>query len=399
MGACDSTSCDNIGCRRSMPCRTGCAPGFEGYGTGDIQTNKKLYNPYWGLYLCGTSGGSQYLTADFNACDPFEIVHFTDTTLGIKSVYNYYLSQQSNRSLQFNRTGWATWESFTSEVHGNLLALRGYHCCYLTVDSNGNVLATATSVTDQELWQLVDQTTGATQRMGDFPCTMCYDYHCNECTHHQNSSCPSNCDTTYTTNCNAPDQNKCCCNSNFNDYPMIRSDELYPCCAPGCDACSEPLHYGTCTACVAGTFQQPERPFHVCFDFCPTGYTEDSVNKLCTGSATQVINFDMSYITRPIVNIETSYTAQNGLAGTVIGSSSLFSDPLPYHLRGSYFSTNAAIQIPGIIVNQVFTILMWVRFDAVSSTQTIFSIDRNNYSDNIVNCENTLNIQAVSTKI
>ena len=119
-----------------------------------------------------------------------------------------------------------------------------------------------------------------------FPCNMCYDYHCNECTHHQNSSCPSNCDTTYSSNCNVPDQNKCCCNSNFNDYPMTRSDELYPCCAPGCDSCSEPLHYGTCTACVAGTFQQPERPFHVCFDFCPTGYTEDSVNKLCTGSAT-----------------------------------------------------------------------------------------------------------------
>ena len=42
---------------------------------------------------------------------------------------------------------------------------------------------------------------------------------------------------------------------------------------------------------------------------------------------------------------------------------------------------------------------MWVRFDAVSSTQTIFSIDRNNYSDNIANCENTLNIQADTNKI
>ena len=42
---------------------------------------------------------------------------------------------------------------------------------------------------------------------------------------------------------------------------------------------------------------------------------------------------------------------------------------------------------------------MWIRFDSVSGTQTIFSIDRNNYSDGLANCEDLLNIQAVSDTI
>ena len=107
----------------------------------------------------------------------------------------------------------------------------------------------------------------------------------------------------------------------------------------------------------------------------------------------------MSYITRPISNIESTYSSSNGLAGTSIGSSSLFTDPLPYYLRGSYFNTNAAIQISGVIVNHSFTTLMWIRFDAVSGTQTIFSIDRNNYANGVPNCEDTLNIQAVGDQI
>ena len=107
----------------------------------------------------------------------------------------------------------------------------------------------------------------------------------------------------------------------------------------------------------------------------------------------------MTYIVRPIANLETSYNAQGGLAGTGIGTSSLFTDAVPYYLRGSYFTTNAAIQIPNVIVNHCFTMLMWVRFDAVSSTQTLFSIDRANYGLNIANYENTLTIQADTNKI
>ena len=235
--------------------------------------------------------------------------------------------------------------------------------------------------------------------MTDFPCNMCYDYHCNECTHHQNDSCPGKCEGTYASNCGAPNANKCCCSNNFNDYPLTRNDELYPCCAPGCGICDEPLYYATCTECLTGTFKQPGTSFHVCFDTCPTGYSEDSVNQLCNESATFVVYYDMTYITRPIANMETAYSAFGGLDGTGIGSNSAFTGPLPYYLRGSYFFTNAAIQIPALLVNHSFTIRLWIRFDAVSGTQTIFSIDRNNYSDNVANCENSLNIQAVSDKI
>ena len=97
----------------------------------------------------------------------------------------------------------------------------------------------------------------------------------------------------------------------------------------------------------------------------------------------------MSYITRPIVNIQTAYSAQDGLAGTAINSN--FSDPLPYYLRGSYFATNAAIQIPDIRIKHSFTILMWVRFDDTTGLQTLLSIDRASYAS--TDEENTLDIR------
>ena len=224
---------------------------------------------------------------------------------------------------------------------------------------------------------------------------MCYDYHCNECTHHQNDSCPSNCDGTYSVNCQSPDQNKCCCNTNFNDYTMTRKDELYPCCAPGCNYCTEPEHYLTCRECDSLTFKQPDAAFFICFANCPTGFGEDLGTMQCSGSATEIVKYDMSYITRPIVNIQTAYSAQDGLAGTAINSN--FSDPLPYYLRGSYFATNAAIQIPDIRIKHSFTILMWVRFDDTTGLQTLLSIDRASYAS--TDEENTLDIRSNSRAI
>ena len=146
-------------------------------------------------------------------------------------------------------------------------------------------------------------------------------------------------------------------------------------------------------------FDQPGTDLLICFDTCPTGFIEDADNKLCTESASLVINYDMTYITRPIANMVAGYSAFGGLDGTLIGSNSAFTGPLPYYLRGSYFTTNATIPIPALLVSMDFTIRMWIRFDSVSGTQTIFSIDRNNYSDGIANCEDSLNIQAVSDKI
>ena len=93
MEACHSTSCDNIGCRRAMSCRTDCAEGFSGYQQDNIQTDTKIYNPYWGYYLCGTSGGGYSLTTDFDGCDPFELYHLKNGFVAIKSVHGYYLSE------------------------------------------------------------------------------------------------------------------------------------------------------------------------------------------------------------------------------------------------------------------------------------------------------------------
>ena len=66
MEACHSTSCDNISCRSALPCRAS-GKDFSEYEAGDFQSDQKLYNPYWGLYLCGTADGEANLTTEFDA--------------------------------------------------------------------------------------------------------------------------------------------------------------------------------------------------------------------------------------------------------------------------------------------------------------------------------------------
>ena len=110
-------------------------------------------------------------------------------------------------------------------------------------------------------------------------------------------------------------------------------EECVPC--PGdCATCTDASGFATCTECKIGTFKQPGNDFYVCFDTCPTGSNEDSDNKLCNETASFIINYDMTYITRPIANMVAGYSAFDGLDGTLIGTNSAFTGPLPYYLRG-----------------------------------------------------------------
>ena len=110
--------------------------------------------------------------------------------------------------------------------------------------------------------------------------------------------CPcTNCDNACT-KCTGPTQNECsACSSGYYLQPSSTSCQIS--CPPGywkdgtnricaachsaCTECSGP-NFNQCSACSTGYFLQPAST--ICLNFCPNGYGEDTVNRVCVSCDT-----------------------------------------------------------------------------------------------------------------
>ena len=82
-----------------------------------------------------------------------------------------------------------------------------------------------------------------------------------------------------------------------------------------------------------------------------------------------IIDYDMTYIIRPITNHGSSGINQSGISGAVF----TFTDALPYMLRGSYFEADKTIIINNLRLHHTFSIEIWAMWPDTNGTHTIFS--------------------------
>ena len=232
---------------------------------------------------------------------------------------------------------------------------------------------------------------------GQVACHMCFDYYCHECPDMEQGTCTV-CNGAGTSGAlsTGPDPGNCQCSDDIYGRQYSRTDYQTPCCANGCSSCIDEIYYAYCTACSDTMFTQPDTggALFVCFDHCPTGYSEVSgPPNSCSGTEGLIIDYDLTYIEHDFENL-----AVNGKnVGTLASSQgNQFDDTLPYKLRGAYGNgTNAGIHIPDLVLHHSFSLTFWIWPNSLTGIHTLFSKDTGSYLG--TNDENFLDIVVLQT--
>ena len=226
-------------------------------------------------------------------------------------------------------------------------------------------------------------------------CHMCADYYCEQCSDHSSDSC-SSCLSAAVNGSNG----SCVCGIDLWGNQFSRSDIEKPCCAAGCDTCSDEVDYAHCSVCNSSSYEQPavttvQEEFKVCFDECPTGFTAtEGPPRTCTGEGRRIIDYDLTYIERDFANL--AIDGQNvGQQASVIGSG--FADTLPYKLRGAYGNgSNQGVYIPSLHLHHSFSVSFWAKLTGtMDQERVLFSKDKGGGYDT-PNAENFLDVAVLN---
>ena len=176
----------------------------------------------------------------------------------------------------------------------------------------------------------------------------------------------------------------CICDVDFKNEQYDRIIEFEPCCAHGCRTCDDERLWVDCTECMPDRYQQPLHgagSYKICFYDCPTHFTKNTVAKTCTAPTTDmIIDFDMTYLVRPIANLGASGSANDAVSADTINP--IFVATRAYKLRGIYFNgSDRGINIPSLRMHHTHSLEVWILFDTpMTGHQVIFSKTTGDYS-------------------
>lgn len=142
----------------------------------------------------------------------------------------------------------------------------------------------------------------------------------------------------------------CDCNAGF--IQSVNGDVCEFNCYSGCTACTGTNYYD-CTACSANYYLLSGQ----CLDACPSGYTPDSTNKVCT----QTLNNILSISLQNLIQLDTVSSLNVGFSNTNLYPSWESTDPVPSIYRGYYFTDSKYMDISSLKISFYYTISMWVK--------------------------------------
>ena len=220
-------------------------------------------------------------------------------------------------------------------------------------------------------------------------CNLCYDPICNNCFNFDSGSC---------TNCKANTLSgisPCTCSTQYVWYPDTETCSM---CYAGCYNCISPIH-NDCVLCLNGYFLT----YNECIDFCPTLFTKDTANRLCT-APTDVYVFKLEMASVIYGELYDSKSDFKVITGT---SSNFYpnydaSDPLAADSRGYYFTGSSfmSLQNSGTYGSLAFapklTIGIWVNYitdGTLLAKQHILNTASKYLEFSIVSAKPTLNLR------
>ena len=303
---------------------------------------------------------------------------YLDNTASTTNSYSYdYFSALSSNILWIIGTRYLTTNSYTSYFTGYIYSIDIWNKEMTTSSwslatsctSNPNACSACPSSTSiclpdcglSEYYDSSTKTCGAckatctTGCRNSTYCNLCEDPICNNCNDAYAGSCLE---------CKANTQSgvsPCACKT---DYIWYSTNETCSKCYSGCSICLSPIH-NDCTLCADGYFLA----YNECLNFCPTLFTKDSVNKICTApSNLYVFKLDMKNV------IYGELYDSKGNFKVITGSSVNFypnydtSDPLAADSRGYYFTGASYLNIQNSASNAFLslspklTIAMWLDY-------------------------------------
>ncbi|CAG9335911.1 unnamed protein product [Blepharisma stoltei] len=237
----------------------------------------------------------------------------------------------------YNFKLWNTnYSPFTTEYTGTELCTSGGSACFGTC-TFGQYYDTVTS----QCKPCSSCSKGCTRASS---CNICYDPLCSVCTGFGSGKC-----TTCITNASKTAATDCACNSGY----YLSDPFTCTACYTGCSVCTGTGYY-QCTACVSTKYFLSV----MCLSYCPTGYTQDSTNNLCTVSTTNVISValqDLIYL-GTVSSFTVGSSSTNAYPTFDAGS-----DPIPSIYRGYYFANAYYMTYSSLIITPYFIVTVWVK--------------------------------------
>ena len=194
-------------------------------------------------------------------------------------------------------------------------------------------------------------------------CHLCSDRECTICSNYDN--CNSNkCENS--TNAEDIGGGVCQCKAKFG---RVDTDYLCVACFGDCATCDEggQTNYSDCLTCDSGKYELAigATSYKFCANYCPTGFTSTSA-PTCTNSSASV--FSAEFV---------AFADSWGTGVTLSNGDHTTQDVQPAKARGRYLQATSYLKVEGLQLHTNFSILMWVRPDAVDTRQALFSKDRN----------------------
>ena len=164
-----------------------------------------------------------------------------------------------------------------------------------------------------------------------------------------------------------------------------RQDRTQPCCARHCRRCSLEVEGIYCLECCAGdttgsdgecTEAAKAMPGHtiasngfvICNLTCPSGFN-NSVNPCSLLHTTNIVDWDLTWIERPIYNYASNFSTTH-TPDVPPGGWTQFGDALPYKLRGSWFGSETTQRVLVVTdsfqFHHTFTMAFWLKMEATS---------------------------------
>lgn len=110
----------------------------------------------------------------------------------------------------------------------------------------------------------------------------------------------------------------------------------------------------------------------MCLTTCPTGYTSDTTNRLCTLTSSN----PLSVALQNLIQLDTVSTVSVGVSGNTYPTWEN-SDPIPSITRGYYFENSRYMTLSSFRINPLFTVTIWVKATASGNLITKFSSSTN----------------------
>ena len=213
-------------------------------------------------------------------------------------------------------------------------------------------------------------------------CNLCYDRLCDSCFNFDDGAECYSCISDAGDNGLAP----CACNDGFyfND-----TTDMCETCHANCETCdqSEDDSYKFCPTCNVGFFKQraSSSAIQTCLAFCPTGETEDSVNKQCNGSDGIVFDLTLDSWDQNFLQVYDSianipfYLGYGGVdQGLYSESPYLVPETSGQCSKTFYFdgvddNMNTISNGDVLVLGHSTSLSFWVKLDSVDTTGTLFT--------------------------